>query len=277
MSTVVGGVMTVHSPSIMSVDQGRRWDEPQWQPLLEGFSAIQEWLDTAQPDLLVIVTNDHVSHFGLRTGWPTFAVAAATQYPLADEGKGVRNLPPIPGDQQFALALSEELVDRGIDLTICHEYSADHGVHSPLPLINGQWKWPVVIVHLNTIFRPFPSTERCWTFGEALGDGIRALPFDRRVVVVGLGGMSHELTGPRFGFVGAEWDRACMDMLEHEPRRLTGFSADQIAERGGSEGVEILHWLAVRAAAGPEAALRVRFYYPHHRMGYGGMVFAAQK
>lgn len=273
MSKIVGAIMTSHSPSIMAADNAGKHNEAEWRPLFDGLASLHRWLEKCEPDLLVIVTSDHVDHFDLRYGWPTFAIAAAKEYPIADEGGGVRDLPPIPGDRSFALALGERMVDLGIDLSIAHEYRADHGIHSPLPLINGSWRWPVVILHLNTLFSPLPTTQRVYDFGAALGQGIRELTIERRVALVALGGMSHELVGPMFGRVAAEWDRTCMDMITENPEELLKFTAKDIEERGGSEGLEIYHWLAVRSAVGTHPKLRVRFYYPHRRMGYGGLGF----
>ena len=273
MSIVVGGITSAHSPSIMAADDGHLQDKPEWKPLFAGMSSLQRWLENSQPDLLVIVTNDHVSHYHPRWGWPTFGIAAAPSYPIADEGKGARDLPPIPSDPEFAMELAREMISQGIDLSIAHEYAADHGVHSPLPLVNGNWRWPVVILHLNTIFQPLPTPKRCWDFGMALGESLRAMPDQRRVALLGLGGMSHELTGPRFGMVNAKWDRSCLDMLSYDPTKLLSYTTAEVEEYGGSEGLEIYHWLAVRCAIGIDAVVRSRFYYPHRRMGYGGMAF----
>lgn len=276
MSTIVGAIMTSHSPSIMTADDAGKHGEAEWQPLFKGLAALHRWLEKCDPELLVVVTSDHVSHFHLRYGWPTFAVAAAKEYPIADEGGGLRDLPPIPGDRAFALALAEQMVELGIDLSVAHEYHADHGIHSPLPLINDTWRWPIVILHLNTLFAPLPTTQRVCNFGTVLGQALRQMKIDRRVALVGLGGMSHELVGPMFGRVEAEWDRECMDMIVEDPKAFLKFTARDLAEKGGSEGLEIYHWLAVRCALGDQPRLRVKFYYPHRRMGYGGLGFEPQ-
>lgn len=276
MSPIVGAIMTSHSPSIMTADEAGKHNDPEWRPLFRGLEVLHRWLEKCDPELLVIVTSDHISHFHLRYGWPTFAVAAANEYPIADEGGGFRDLPPIPGDRTFALALAEQMVGLGIDLSIAHEYRADHGIHSPLPLINDTWRWPIVILHLNTLFAPLPTTQRVCNFGTALGQALRQIKSDRRVALVALGGMSHELVGPMFGRVEAEWDRECMDMIVENPKAFLKYTAKDIQDRGGSEGLEIYHWLAVRCALGDQPKLRVKFYYPHRRMGYGGLGFEVQ-
>ena len=46
---------------------------------------------------------------------------------------------------------------------------------------------------LNTAAPPLPSLRRCVALGRALGDALRAAPYDGRVLVVASGGLSHWL------------------------------------------------------------------------------------
>ncbi len=70
------------------------------------------------------------------------------------------------------------------------------------------------------------------------------------MLVVSTGGMSHQLHGPSFGFLNPEWDNEFMDKLESDPVSLTELSHHDYMERGGAESVEIIMWLAMRAALG---------------------------
>jgi protocatechuate 4,5-dioxygenase beta chain len=42
-----------------------------------------------------------------------------------------------------------------------------------------------------------------------------------RVAILGTGGLSHELTGERTGFINENWDRRWLDCMEGDPRPLT--------------------------------------------------------
>lgn len=272
MATIVAGVMCSHAPTIMVAQDSGLRDAPEWRPLFSGISALTQWLADQHPDHLVVVTNDHMTQFDLSC-WPTFAIGIVDQYPIGDEGRGRRPLRPIPSDSTFSTILAELLVSRGIDLAISRNYEADHGVHSALWLLDPDWRWPVTVVHLNTILPPLPSPGRFWEFGEILGRAIGEVPDPRRVAVIALGGLSHELSGPEFGRVNAEWDRYCMDALARSPGELLCYRAEEVQRRGGAEGLELYHWLAARSAVGEQARAVVQFYCPRGITGLAGMGF----
>lgn len=274
MATIVAGVMCSHAPTIMSAYDSRRTNEPAWKPLFCGIAALSRWLAEQRPDHLVVLTNDHMTQFDL-VCWPTFAIGVVDEYPIADEGRGVRPLPPIPADSTFGASLAQLMVTSGVDIAISRRYEVDHGVHSPLWLLDPDWRWPVTLVHLNTIVPPLPSSRRVWEFGTVLGRAIGKIPDPKRVAIVGLGGLSHQLSGPNFGTVNAEWDRYCLDAMVRTPEELLCYSTEEIEQHGGTEGLELYHWLAARSALGDDAQAVVQFYYPFGIMGYAGIGFAS--
>jgi protocatechuate 4,5-dioxygenase beta chain len=93
------------------------------------------------------------------------------------------------------------------------------------------------------------SAARCQALGAAVGAAVRSWPGPERVVVVGTGGLSHQLEGPRAGFINPEFDGRCLDALvSGDTGLLTGRSIPEIVELTGSQGVEIVNWLAMRGA-----------------------------
>jgi len=60
-----------------------------------------------------------------------------------------------------------------------------------------------------------------------------------------------------------------MKLIETSPRKLTFYSMDDFARLGGEHSVEIVQWIAMRAALPASAKAELRFYYPHGMMGYG--------
>jgi protocatechuate 4,5-dioxygenase, beta chain len=158
--------------------------------------------------------------------YPTFALGVADVYPVADEGFGSRPFPPLPGDARLGWHIARSLVADEFDITICQELEVDHGVISPLPMVDfsegeGGWKIPIVPLAVNVILHPLPSPLRCWKLGQALRRAVLSYAEDISVVVVGTGGLSHQLTGPRFGQVAPDWDKEFMRLLAREPERLT--------------------------------------------------------
>ena len=54
---------------------------------------------------------------------------------------------------------------------------------------------------------------RCLNLGRSIGRAIESYPQDLRVMVIGTGGLSHQLDGKRAGFINKEFDQLCMDKL----------------------------------------------------------------
>jgi protocatechuate 4,5-dioxygenase beta chain len=101
---------------------------------------------------------------------------------------------------------------------------------------------------VNTVQHPAPSARRCLNLGRAVGRALQSWPEDLRVLVLGTGGLSHQLDGTRAGFINSDYDRLCLDKLVNEPEALVGHSNREIIELAGSQGLEIINWLAARGA-----------------------------
>ena len=68
------------------------------------------------------------------------------------------------------------------------------------------------------------------------------------MVVIGTGGLSHQLDGARAGFINKEFDLLCLDKLVAEPEALAHYSIHDWVKKSGSQGVEFLNWMAMRGA-----------------------------
>lgn len=272
MGEIVAGLSCSHAPSIAhAYDRGITTEEG-WKPLFDAMDKARDWLADRNPDVLVIIYNDHMDQYWL-DAWPTFAIGIGEQFPIADEGWGPRAFAPVPGAPKLARHLATSLVERGVDVSVAHEQVVDHGILAPLPILDRDWVFPIIPIAFNVIWDPRPSPRRCWEFGKSLRDAIHAFPDDVRVAVVGTGGLSHHLTGPTFGQIDPEWDLEFMRLIDEEPEKLVNFTLADFAERGGAESVEVVQWMAMRAALGEEARADFRFYYAYQIMGYGGMGF----
>jgi protocatechuate 4,5-dioxygenase beta chain len=281
VARIVGGIGASHAPSMEHVydagDEVRLSDE--WQPLFGPFQQVARWLEELRPDRLVVIYNDHMDGFFL-DAYPTFALGMAEEYPIADEGFGARPFPPVPGDASFSWHIARSLVADEFDITMCMDLEVDHGVISPLPMVDfsegdGGWKIPIVPLAVNVILHPLPLPARCFKLGQALRRAVLSYPEDLSVVVVGTGGLSHQLTGPRFGRVTPEWDKEFMRLLVEEPEALTELTHEELIKRGGTESVEVVLWLAMRGALPKESRPVVEAYYAHRIMGYGLQAYAA--
>lgn len=253
MARMVGAIVTSHVPAIGRAIAKNLQDEPYWKPFFDGFPPVHQWLDDVKPDVAVVIYNDHGLNFFLDK-MPTFAIGAAPQYHNADEGWGIPTMAPFPGNLDLSWHLINSLVKDEFDITTCQEMLVDHAFTLPMALLypqsDQQGHWPVttVPVCLNTVQFPLPSSARCYKFGQAIGRAIRSWDSDARVVLIGTGGLSHQLDGERAGFINKEFDLKFMESLISDPEWATRFSIPELVERAGTQGIELLMWLTTRAA-----------------------------
>lgn len=254
MAVIVGGVGTTHVPSIGKAIAEKKQNDAYWKPFFKGFDYVHYWLTRTRPDVAVVFYNDHGLNFFLDK-MPTFAVGAAAEYRSEDEGWGIPVSRPIPGDAAFSWHLINALVADEFDVTTCQEMLIDHAVTIPMALMwpgsaSSMKPWPVKIVpiQINTVQHPLPNLARCLKLGRSIGRAIESYERDLRVVVVGTGGLSHQLDGTRAGFINKEFDKLCLDKIVAEPKALTRYSIHDWVEQSGSQGVEFLNWMAMRGA-----------------------------
>jgi protocatechuate 4,5-dioxygenase beta chain len=252
MSEIVGGIFTSHVPAIGQAIARGIQDDPYWKPFFDGFAPIHEWLARVRPDVAVVFYNDHGLNFFLDK-MPTFAIGAAAEYRHEDEGWGISGYKPFPGAPDLSWHIIEQVVAAGFDPVTCQKMAVDHGVAVPFELCwPGTEAWPVKLVPIciNTVQHPLPSPARCLALGRAVGDALKCWHGGERIVVLGTGGMSHQLDGARAGFINVEFDRFCLDHLANDPEALAEHDPLDLVELAGSQGVEIINWIAARGALG---------------------------
>ena len=272
MARIVAGIGTSHVPSIgVAYDQGRT-QEAAWKPLFDGYEPVKAWLrDEMRPDIAIVVYNDHGSSFFFDK-YPTFALGASDLYPVGDEGWGRRPLPDFPGDAAFSWHLAEQLVYGEFDMTLCQELAVEHGFMVPMHLCfdhDGGWPVKTVPLAVNVIQHPLPTAARCWKLGQAIRRAVESFPGEARVVMLGTGGMSHQLNGARFGHLNPGWDNDWLDRIEADPGSLAALTHQDIMEEAGAEAVELIMWLTMRGALSPEVRRAHRNYYAPMTTGMG--------
>ena len=68
------------------------------------------------------------------------------------------------------------------------------------------------------------------------------------MLVIASGGLSHQLDGERAGFINKPFDLQFMDSLVADPTWITQYSNDELVELTGTQGIELLMWVAARGA-----------------------------
>lgn len=277
MARLIGALTSSHIPSIGNAISRGQQREAYWKPFFDGYVPVLEWLEQERPDVAVVVYNDHGLNFFL-DNLPTFAIGAAREYETRDEGWGLPTFPPYHGYPELSWHLIEHLVEHDFDIATCQAMAVDHAFINPMRLF-----WPdsnpppvkVVPVAVNTVQFPLPRPGRCFAFGRALGQAIAAWPGDEKVVVIGTGGMSHQLDGQRAGFINRAFDEFCLEKLVDEPEALARMSIHDIVREAGSQGAEIILWLIARAALGEQVhKLHASYHVPISNTAAGVMALA---
>ena len=266
MARIVAGVTTSHVPAIGAmIDQGRQ-HEPYWAPIFGGFDWSKRWMAELRPDVAIVIYNDHASAFDASI-FPTFALGCADAYLPADEGWGRRPVPTVRGHADLACHIAQHMILDEFDLTVVNRMDVDHGLTVPLNLLFGDltpeqaWPCKVIPLPINVIQYPPPTGKRCYAMGQALRRAVESWPGDERVVVFGTGGMSHQLQGTRAGFINTPWDTRFLDNLTRDPLALTRITHAEYVREAGSEGIELVMWLAMRGALDERVREVYRFYH----------------
>ena len=263
MAKIIGAIATSHTPTIGFAKDRRLGNDPIWKPIFDAYEPIRAWLADKRADVLLTIYNDHVTSFFFDHYSP-FALGVDELYWPADEGGGVRKVPPLPGAPQLARSIATSLFAEEFDISTFRGKPVDHGCFSPLSMLadpDGTWPWRVLPLQVGVLQFPIPTARRCYRLGGALGRAIRADPSDLRVVIVATGGLSHQVHGERCGFNNPEWDLRFLDLIETDPLALTNVTHAEYAERGGLEGAEVIMWLIMRGALTDRIRRLHRTYY----------------
>lgn len=279
MARILGGVTSSHIPAVGNAIANGLTQEPYWKRFFDGYGPAQKWLDEVKPDLAIVVYNDHGLNFFLDKV-PTFALGCADVYPNEDEGWGLKPVAPFKGDAELSWHIAESLVEQEIDICMCQEMLVDHGFVNPIRALWGTHEnWPIKAIPLavNTVQHPVPTAARCLKLGRALRKALESYPEDMKIVILGTGGLSHQLQGERAGLINVEFDLECMEKIATDPEWMTQFSNAEIMEKAGTEGIESIMWLVMRGALQDDAKIIHKHYHaPISNTGAGVLVLENQ-
>jgi gallate dioxygenase len=263
MARIIGGIASSHSPTIGFALDRQKQDDPLWAPIFEAYKPVQHWLAEKKPDVLFVIYNDHVTSFFF-DHYSHFTLGIGDSYAPADEGGGPRALPPIKGHTGLAHHVASGLVADEFDMSFFQDRPMDHGFFSPLSMLwphETGWPGAIVPLQVGVLQLPIPSASRCYKLGQALRRAIESYPEDLSVVVVGTGGLSHQIHGERAGFNNTEWDMQFLELVEKDPVKLTQMTIADYAKLGGFEGSEVIMWLVMRGALSANVRKVHQSYY----------------
>jgi gallate dioxygenase len=263
MAKIIGAVASSHSPTIGFALDKQKQADPVWAPIFEAYAPVRAWLAEKKPDVAFVVCNDHVTSFFF-DHYSHFALGIGDSYKVADEGGGARDLPPILGNAKLSAHIAQSLVTEEFDLSYFQEKPLDHGCFSPLSMLmphDPAWPCAMIPLVVGVLLFPIPSAARCFKLGQALRRAIESYPEDLKVVIIGTGGLSHQVHGERAGFNNTEWDKTFLELIEKDPMKLTQMTHAEYAELGGMEGSEVIMWLIMRGALSASVKKVHQSYY----------------
>lgn len=155
------------------------------------FAALAAEVRDYAPELIVIFGPDHFKGF-FYDMLPSFTIGVrATAIGDYDIGGGDFDVP-----EALALGCVEAVRDADVDVAVSYRMQADHGFAQLLVLLTGGVAtYPVLPIHVNCAGPPLPSFRRVEALGAAVGRWAAGL--DRRVLILGSGGLSHDPPIPR--------------------------------------------------------------------------------
>ena len=275
MAKLVAGVAVSHVPAIGAALDNGKSGEDYWKPLFKGFEPSKKWIAELNPDVIILVYNDHASAFSLEV-IPTFAIGCAASFAPADEGWGARPVPVVQGHPELAWHIAQSTILDEFDMTIVNKMDVDHGLTVPLSLMYGQpaaWPCPVIPLAVNVVQYPPPTGHRCYMLGKAIRRAIDKFDKPLRVAIFGTGGMSHQLQGPRAGLINSKFDHAFLDKFSRDPEAAVKIPHIEYVREAGSEAIELVMWLIMRGAMDENAKEVYRFYHvPASNTAVGHMI-----
>lgn len=143
-------------------------------------------VEAFDPELIVIFAPDHYNGLFYDL-MPPFVIATAAES-VADYG----TLPgPLSIPKELALEMAKHILDSDIDIALSHRLQVDHGCTQTLEELTGSLtRYPVIPIIINSVAPPFGPYRRVRKLGDAVGRFLAKL--DKRVLILGTGGLSHE-------------------------------------------------------------------------------------
>jgi 3-O-methylgallate 3,4-dioxygenase len=245
---------------------------------------VSEVLDAADPDIVLIIGDDHKEVFQ-EDNMPALSVYWGETLPYKPNGvmkwKYDPKLKPdywywqdereYPVASEFARRLIGDLMVRDFDPAHSKYYMPDQGMSHSFGYVYRRIMtnkiYPIIPVNINTYYPPNQVTpQRAYQLGQAIRESIESWPEDLRVVVMATGGLSHFVVDETF-------DRAFLDLMANGG--IEGHAALPL-EKLQSGNSEFRCWSAL-AGAVADKSMTLIDYVPCYRSPAGtgcAMAFA---
>jgi 2,3-dihydroxyphenylpropionate 1,2-dioxygenase len=284
MTEIVLGVGASHS-TLMNT----HWEQTILMDRAERFRdalyAARDEIAAARPDTVVIVGSNHFRGFWLDL-IPSFTIGVGECDASGESGtpKG-----PQPVDVPLARHIADTLVESGrFDIAYSARLQIDHGQSHAIQYLLSNMNVEIVPIVVNVFAPPLPTLGRCDELGRAIREAIQAFPGNRRVAVIGSGGLSHRLPWPDWrapdgddaefmvqawldgrnnwqdydarrrqiiraaqAAINPEFDDEFLALVEKgQTHRIADYTTERLEEVAGNGAQEVRTWLVMAAALG---------------------------
>lgn len=143
-------------------------------------------VEAFDPELIILFAPDHYNGLFYDL-MPPYVIATA-----ADSVADYQSLPgPLSVDKEIAADLHRFILENDVDVALSHRLQVDHGCTQTLEEMTGSLtRYPVVPIIINCVAPPFSPYRRVRKLGELVGQFVAGL--NKRVLILGTGGLSHE-------------------------------------------------------------------------------------
>jgi 2,3-dihydroxyphenylpropionate 1,2-dioxygenase len=160
------------------------------QDLLDGVNTAlaeaREFVREYDPELVVIFSPDHYNGFFYRL-MPPFCIGIKATG-VGDFGTQAG---PLDVPEDIATDCATAVLNAGVDVAISASMEVDHGTVQPLQTLFGDAAArQVVPIFINSVATPLGPLKRAMALGTAVGRF--AAELDKRVLMLGSGGLSHD-------------------------------------------------------------------------------------
>jgi aromatic ring-opening dioxygenase catalytic subunit (LigB family) len=276
MAEIVIGIAASHAPNLANPSMIKGINESQLNHIRTGFAQARSLLEQARPDVIVIFSSDHFDRCFF-DNLPPFLVA------VGDWAEGPINeylkIPKVKVrvDGELGRFLVSEGLENGVDFSSSADLPLDHAEVVPLSYLTPNWNLAIVPIVVNAFAPPMPSLKRCTQVGAFVREAIERWPKEKKVAILGTGGLSHWVGSPGMGRVNEEFDRWFVtSLIEGRKDEILARYAkpEELEAVAGNGGQEIRDWLAVAGAMPSSFSANSLAYEPIPGCGIGVMVWS---
>ncbi len=190
-SEIVLGVGASHS-TLMNTHWAQTGQQRAAHRFRESLHQARDALAAARLDTVILAGSNHFRGFWLDL-IPAFTIGVGECIASGESGtpKGRQRV-----DVQLARHLVGSLVDAGFDPAFSARLQIDHGQSHAIQYLLAGLDVAIVPLVVNVFAPPLPPLARCEALGAAVRSAVSSFSDQRRVAVIGSGGLSHRLPWP---------------------------------------------------------------------------------